>query len=132
MKQNILIQTRFSQLADQAEKIRMGGRDGTVTNRADFYSWVLSAINVIRASFGTQSPHYQAFSTELATIQNNYVSDDRLNAFRGMFASAKSDYEGGFAFDIERTITAEVFGDIVAAAKAALDEGNHTVAAVLA
>jgi hypothetical protein len=35
-------------------------------------------------------------------------------------------------FNIQMSFSGEIFGDFVSAAKAALDEGNHTVAAVLA
>ena len=35
-------------------------------------------------------------------------------------------------FNLQRSVSGEIFGDLVAAAKAALSEGNHAVAAVLA
>jgi hypothetical protein len=50
----------------------------------------------------------------------------------GVFLAAKSDYEGGYLFRVERMISGEIFGDFVVAAKAALAEGQKDVAAVLA
>lgn len=132
MPLNVQVQVRFDQLAEQAKRIQMLGRDSTVADRADFYAWSASAMNLIKGALGPSSPHFQAFQSELAAVSGNYVNVDRLDACRGIFIGAKADYEGNFVFDLERAASAEIFGDIVAAAKAALAEGNHTVAAVLA
>ena len=53
-------------------------------------------------------------------------------ACRGIFQGAKSDVDGGYLFDLQTSFSGEIFGDIVSAAKTALSEGHHTVAAVLA
>lgn len=49
-----------------------------------------------------------------------------------IFNGAKSDVDGGYVFNLSTSITGEVFGDIVTAAKGALSEGKHVVACVLA
>ena len=123
---------RFDELTIQSQKIRMQGRDGSVADRTDFYSWALSSLNLIKGVFGVQSTHSLHFERELESIKGNYVQENHLDSFRGMFLAAKSDFEKGFVFDAERMLTAEVFGDFVAAAKAALAEEKFGVAAVLA
>ena len=55
-----------------------------------------------------------------------------LNACRGIFTGAKSDFDGDYLFNIERSVAGELFGDLVALAKASLADGHHTVATVLA
>ena len=46
--------------------------------------------------------------------------------------SAKEAYEGGYLFNVELSISGEIFGDFVNLAKQALNEGHKDVAAVLA
>ena len=65
---------------------------------------------------------------ELVILQRDYLT----RRSSGLFLGAKSDIDGGYFFNIERSVSGEVFGDLVEAAKSALAEGNHTVACVLA
>ncbi|MBF0635184.1 MAG: hypothetical protein HQK85_11045 [Nitrospinae bacterium] len=51
---------------------------------------------------------------------------------RSIFLAAKSDYEGGYVFSIESSLSGEILGDFVAMAKLSLSEGHKDVAAVLA
>lgn len=97
-----------------------------------FYAWATSALNAIQGVFGKDSPHYTRFEVELSRISNNYVWQNQLDSFRGIFLGAKSDVDGGYLFDVQATFSGEIFGDFVATAKAALAEGQHAVAAVLA
>ena len=55
-----------------------------------------------------------------------------VEVMRGIFRSAKEDFEGGYVFDVDLTVSGEVFGDFVVLAKQALSEGHKDVAAVLA
>jgi hypothetical protein len=89
-------------------------------------------MNLLNGVFGKDSPHYERFSVEMNNLTNNYIPEERLNACRGIFVGAKNDIEGGYIFNVTSTVTGEIFGDFVAAAKSALDEDQHIVAAVLA
>ena len=53
-------------------------------------------------------------------------------ALRGLFLSAKNDFDGGYVFNVDLRVSGEVFGDFVELAKHALSEGHKDVAAVLA
>ena len=53
-------------------------------------------------------------------------------ALRGLFLSAKNDFDGGYVFNVDLRVSGEVFGDFVVLAKHALSEGHKDVAAVLA
>lgn len=127
---------RFSELDVhvRAIQIRQDG-DEDSTRHAEpeaFYAWASSAMNAIEGSFGAGSAHATNFKKELQSISNNFVWERRFESIRGVFFGAKSDVDEGYIFDLERSVSGEVFGDFVAAAKVALAEGNHTVAAVLA
>lgn len=96
---------------------------------ARWQQWATSSQNLIRAAFGETSPHYQNFQKYYGQC---YGVESQFLPLKGIFLAAKSDYEGGYAFNLEATITGEVFGDFVAMAKLALVEGHKDVAAVLA
>lgn len=123
---------RFAQLAAQAGSISVRGDESEGADPQAFYAWAASALNVIQGTFGNKSPHYNRLETEVASIDRNYVTQRKLLACRGLFLGAKSDIDGGYLFRVESTFTGEIFGDFVATAKAALAEGQHTVACVLA
>jgi hypothetical protein len=129
------IKLRFEQLAVQANNISIRGRDKGGSGFAEqqpFYTWVSSALNLVQGIFGKDSPHYERLNAEISRIEYNYISEERLNSCRGLFLGAKSDIDGGYLFNLQMSFSGEIFGDFVSSAKAALDEGKHTVAAVLA
>jgi len=124
---------RFSELEAQCRAIPM--RDdgsGPFADPQQFYAWATSAMNAIQAVFGKEAPHFARFEKEMASISNNFIWDRRFESFRGIFLGAKSDVDGGYVFSLQTSFSGEIFGDFVAVAKAALAEGHHTVAAVLA
>ena len=126
------IKKRFSELAIQADAIPLRGNDRDVASEREFHAWAVSALHVMASAFGKQSPHYTRFEVELEKVGKNYVYGMDLNVFRGIFFGAKSDVDGGYLFDFQAAISGEIFGDFVTLAKSALENGNHTVAAVLA
>lgn len=124
---------RFAELEAQCRAIPL--RDdgsGPFADPEQFYAWATSSLNAIQAVFGKESPHSARFEKEMASISNNFIWDRKFESFRGIFLGAKSDVDGGYVFSLQTSFSGEIFGDFVAAAKAALAEGNHTVAAVLA
>jgi len=128
-----IIVRRFQKLEDQARAIQIIRTESSnIADHEQFYSWAMSALSAIQDAFGSDSPHYLAFQKEMSTIQNNYIDSKRLASIRGIFFGAKNDIDGGYVFDLQRSISGELFGDFVAVAKAALADGYHTVASVLA
>ena len=91
--------------------------------------WATSAESLIGAVCGTQSPYYKNFSMERERCNGDH---HEVKALVGIFRSAKEAFDGGYIFDIERDVSAEIFGDFVVLAKRALLEDNKDVAAVLA
>jgi hypothetical protein len=132
--QNNIIK-RFADLETQGRSIsliRNGNSSIPYAKNEQFYAWATSALNAIQGVFGNQSPHFVRFDNEMNNIKNNYVWEKQLDTFRGIFLGAKSDVDGGYLFSLQTTFSGEIFGDFIATAKAALAEGQHTVAAVLA
>lgn len=129
-----IVAQRFKELEAQVRAIDMQASDSgnLYANPEQFYAWASSALAAIQTSFGSDSPHYVNFRNQMGAICNNYVLDQLFKSVRGIFLGAKSDIDRGYIFDLQRSISGELFGDFVATAKAALAEGHHTVATVLA
>ena len=97
--------------------------------RAVWIEWATSCQGLIKATFGTDSPHYLNFTEEVNKCRG---SESEVNSLRGVFRSSKEDFEGGYVFNVDLRISGEVFGDFVALAKQSLSEGHKDVATVLA
>lgn len=102
---------------------------GTHVPSGIWQQWATSAQNLILAVFGKESPHYTNF---IVAFKEGSGYDHSVNVLKGIFLSAKADFEGGYVFDVDLRVSGEVFGDFVAMAKHALSEGHKDVAAVLA
>jgi len=127
------IKARFEQLAADAARIPMkGDREDPWTDAPEFHAWASSALNIVEAAFGKESPHTIRLEAIVKIATNGYVTLSQLNACRGAFTGAKNDVDGDYVFRVEAQVAGEVFGDFLSLAKAALAEGRHEVAAVLA
>lgn len=124
---------RFEELSEQGANVPIEWSEepsfGVVDTEA-FQQWASSAMHLVSSVFGEDSPHYRNLAK--AYSHDYSFSSGKLAAMRGIFSGAKSDYEGGYLFRLESTVSGEIFGDFVVAAKAALGEGQKDVAAVLA
>ena len=133
MKVSEQISNRFQELEKQATEIRLifASRTGdkAVERPEAFHTWASSVMHLISSVFGENSPHYRNFSTAYTKFVG-YASE--FLVAKGIFLAAKSDYDGGYLFDLNKSISGEVFSDFVVAAKNALAENQKDVAAVLA
>lgn len=121
---------RFAELQTQSSiSVTEGNGYQRGVNEEQARAWATSAMNLLQAAFGGQSPHCINF--QLAYGAFNGWEDD-FKSMRGIFVGAKSDFDGGYLFDVNRTISGEIFADFVSAAKKALAEEQKDVAAVLA
>lgn len=125
---------RFAELSDQVRSVHLLSHPNNFyyADPKAFYAWSSSALNAMVAAFGPESTHAVGFKVELEKIKQNVVQQRQFETIQGLFLGAKSDVDGGFVFHLERSLAGEVFGDMIAAAKVALSEGHHGVAAVLA
>jgi hypothetical protein len=132
MKLSEQISARFQELEKQANEIPLKPSsrpsEEIVANDEDFHKWASSAIHLVGSVFGEKSPHYrnlyEAYLKYLGYATGFFIA-------RGIFLAAKSDYEGGYLFNIEATISGEIFADFVVLAKNALANNQKDVAAVL-
>ncbi len=128
---NELFSKRFEELKCEAESFPFEyGNYGSKYVRSGIWKkWATSAESLIKAVFGQDSPYYQNCVSE---FKNCNGSDYSIESLQGLFMSAKEAYEGGYLFNVELSISGEIFGDFVNLAKQALNEGHKDVAAVLA
>jgi len=95
----------------------------------EWQKWATSVQNLLLAVYGEQSPHYRNFFDVYGRCAGY---DNEVDALKGIFLSAKEDFDGGYVFNVDLRVSGEVFGDIIALAKQSLSEGYKDVAAVLA
>jgi len=96
-----------------------------------FHTWAGSAVAILEATFGKSSHYCESFKKSIGPV-GNYVWSTSFRALLGIFRGAKNDVDGDYLFNLQQSVSGEVFADFVVTAKAALVEGNHTVACVLA
>lgn len=126
------IKRRFIELDTHCQSLRLEHSEYDSTGcypMEQWQQWATSVQNILRAAFGENSPQYENFQTAYGHCRGY---QEEFNALKGIFLGAKSDYEGGYVFSIEQSISGEIFGDFIAMAKHALAEGHKDVAAVLA
>ncbi len=130
MKVDERIKKGFKELTEEVKKINVE-KNELGMNHVDgeaWEKWSTSVLNLLKISFGSNSIHYQNFKN----IYDNFRKlKGQLESARGVFRSAKEDYEEGYMLSLENTISGEIFGDFVGLAKQSLSEGNKNVAAVL-
>jgi hypothetical protein len=109
--------------------IRFARNTGSLVNPEDWGAWSSAVTNLFLIAFGKDSNYYNIFSKQYDNFKN-YIS--QLDQAKGIFKSAKIDYESGFVISLEKQISGEIFGDFISLAKNALLEKHKDVAAVLA
>jgi hypothetical protein len=124
---------RFTELKEQFDALPFRSNDGRSSGKyvpaGSWQQWATSAQNLILAVFGESSPHHTNF---LAAFRECRGYDYHVNTLKGIFLSAKDDFEGGYVFDVDLRVSGEVFGDFVVLSRHSLSEGYKEVAAVLA
>jgi hypothetical protein len=130
---NDTFKRRFQELADSFAQLpfapNASGRSGSHVPTEDWRRWATSAQSLVRAVYGETSPHYQNF---LQSFRDCNGYDSEVKTLRGVFLSAKDDFDGGYVFNVDLRVSGEVFGDFVTLAKQSLSEGHKDIAAVLA
>ena len=121
--------SRFFDLQSELDEMHLETISGLYVQSDIWQKWATSVESLISAACGTHSPYYSHF-VEVHQKCNGYI--DHVQALAGIFQSAKEAFDRGYLFDVERDVSAEIFGDFVVLAKQALAEDNKDVAAVLA
>ena len=90
--------------------------------------WGVSSLSFLGRILGKDSEHYQrffSFSTELST---HHQAERAFAVLKAAF----EDYKGGYLFDTQRAIQADVFDEFLEQATYFLKEGYFQVSAVIA
>jgi hypothetical protein len=139
VKTNPLIEKRFAELADKAAAIQAAktldfvGRDSGTryydVNSADAKGWSTNVLNLLQRVFGEDSIHFKHFTEDSADIDD---SEYRFRRIVAIFQAAREDYEGGYLFNLQSLVKAEVFDDMLEQAAALLEAGYKDPACVVA
>lgn len=140
MKVDLIITSRLQHLVDFYSEL-LGTRKSGSNNVGGGYKlpydfvdrekatqWGVSCLNILRIVFGVDSDHYAKFDSQF----KDFPEYSAVNAAFGILKSGLDDYSNGYVFDLQTSISGEIFQDFVELAKRALAEGNKDVAAVLA
>ncbi len=128
---------RLRQLIEAGEVV-LGTKKTPGSNMIGFDSWVdsekahqwyTSSQNLLGRVFGTNSPHYQNFSSIPGKQALSYTP---VRHGQGVLRAALDDFEQGYLFDIRRLIESEVFADILEQAKELMKSGYKGPAALVA
>jgi len=133
MKQDNLALKRYNELEDAFKSTNFLTSShtygGPMVGSAPWHKWATNVLNLLSATVGESSPHFKNFA---AIYKDFRYYPSNLESAHSIFLAAKEDFEGGYLFKLESSISGEVLGDFVSLAKLCLTEGNKDVAAVLA
>jgi hypothetical protein len=140
MKLEALVKQRLDELDKKAEALRADKHVDFVSlegvtyydvDSAGFNAWGTSALSLLERVFTKDNIHYEQFRKHFEQGQLHGASVSTFDNCRAVLQAAREDYEGGYIFILEKSLSGEIFSDFVELAKAALPESKE-VAAVLA
>ena len=135
------IQKRFDELFADVKKIdetitttKESGRRSTITrtrlNTPLLNQWVTSVKALLYRLLGDSDPTYLDFDKH--TNRRGTEAYIRFQRLRPLFMSAKEQFEGGYLFDVQNLIHAEVFSNELELAELFLKKKYEVAAAVTA
>ena len=137
MKLDNLVKKRFDELKAKTESIYQQkefdfqsdeGKSYYTVPSAPVKGWGTSVLNLIQRAFGEDSAHYRNFIEHFKEFDG---WESSLNTLVAIFDSAKEDYEGGYLFNVQSLVKAEVLDDALEQARSLLTSGYKDPAAVL-
>lgn len=75
-----------------------------------FEEWATGVLNLLQRVFNESSVHFKNFSKHYSEFVEY---DEPFNRCVGVFRAAKADYEGGYLFELDALISAEVIDDVL-------------------
>jgi hypothetical protein len=136
MGMDTLIKQRFEELEKRADALLAGKKANSAginyVDSAGFNAWGTSVLSLLEGVLGKDRIHYVQFRKHFENAQREGMPDYIVGDCKAVLQAAKEDYEGGYIFRLEQSLSGEILGDFCALAKAALRDGSKDVAAVLA
>jgi len=141
MGMGTLMKQRFEELEKKADAVlasKVESFKDTTTGRmfykvdsAGFNAWGTSVLSLLK-TLGEDNIYYEQFRKHFENAQLHGMYNSVVENCKAVLQAAKEDYEGGYIFRLEQSLSGEILGDFCALAKAALRDGSKDVAAVLA
>src|SRR5262249_48789664 len=120
------IRARFAELEERLPSL-INKNNAQFLDATGTAQWTTNVLHLLEVVFGKASIQYQSFSDSIRGTLG-FASD--LERPKGIFRAAREDYEKGYLFDLQATVSGELLGDFILLAKSALQEGQKDVAAV--
>lgn len=124
MKLNPLVIRRFDELLEKANTILETKTHAFTSDAGKAYfhiddpaykQWLTSALNLLQRVFGEDSIHFKQLSAAVAGVKR---FDTSFSSTIGVFKAAQEDYTGGYLFNVQSLIRAEVLDDVLEQATA--------------
>lgn len=136
MKPNAIVVKRFEELMKKAQEVESTRRKEFLdedifeeyVDSEKYHEWAISVMNLLLRVFGKQSPHYVFFLTNHGVFKGWAAEFENC---RGIFKSAKEDYEGGYTFKLRSLVAAEILDDVMEQASELFKSGYKDPACVL-
>ena len=122
----------YSDLETQYDTEVITGFDGRWVEPGFWMGWGLSCKELLRQTYGDQSSYYTRFFDAFRECEVTDLVTRWVEVLYSIFQAAKSDYEKGYAHSVDLRISGEVYGDFIKLAKVTLENGELSVASVLA
>jgi hypothetical protein len=132
MRINELVTQRFSELTEKAvdvAKTRQEDSFETLVSSEKFHEWATSVLDLLQRAFGENSAHYLNFERNYKAFNGAF---DRFETCKGIFQSAKGDYEKGYLFSFRALVKAEDSTDALEQAAELLRAGYKDLACIVA
>jgi hypothetical protein len=129
MKVQAHIAKRFIELEKEMNNLPRDRENDKWYDTASWRQWATSVMNLIKGVFGETSPHYENIQMAYSECNGH---ERYVEGIKGIFKAAKADFDGSYLFNLQASVSGEIFGDFVSLAKAILQENFKDVAAVLA
>ena len=131
MKLDELTKERFEKLEIKALSIQpYSSSYGRYVNVGDFQKWASSALSLLKRVFTESSTHFQNFERKYYQL-TAYTEKDFM-ILKGIFLSAKEDYESGYLFTVRGLVKAEDSTDILEQANDLLNGSYKDASCILA
>lgn len=121
---------RLNELKSAQPTLKTDGRDSLhyARDMGEYQRWATSVLSVLSRIFGEQSVHYRQFEV----VHRDFGGwDTDFQKCWGIFLAAKDDYEGGFLFNHDSLVAADVFDDELEQAEELLRNNFITPACVV-
>lgn len=95
------------------------------------WNWIVKALNLVGRTCGESSQHFKMLEKTSKDLED-HLAIKSVSKLLPIFSAARSDFEGGFIFEIKEMVRAEIFDDELEQAEELLKNNFILPAAIVA